>query len=95
MRGISPAICPREGVASTDQIVFALVNRNEGACRRYAIQQRYWHVNKKTRRVNKIQKQRDKGYKRIDKFKSNKAEQQQQRDIAAREAWYQAAIWLR
>ena len=29
---------------------------------------------------------RDKGYKRIDKFNSNKAEQQQQRNIAAREA---------
>ena len=41
---------------------------------------------KKTRSTNKIRKQRDKGYKRIDKFHSNKAEQQQQRNIAAREA---------
>ena len=39
---------------------------------------------KKTRSANKIQKQRDKGYKRIEKFNSNKEEQQQQRNIAAR-----------
>ena len=93
MRGISPAICSREGVASIylfpNQIFFELVNRNEGACLRclrFAIQQSCWQDNKKTRSANKIQ--RDKGYKRIDKFNRNnlKSEQQQQRNIAAREA---------
>ena len=41
---------------------------------------------KKTRSSNQIKRQRDRGYKQIDKFNSNKAEQQQQKDIAAREA---------
>ena len=45
MHGISPAICRREGVASIylfpNQTFFELVNRNEGACRSYAIQQRF------------------------------------------------------
>ena len=54
----------REGVASIylylDQNFFKLVNRNEGACNRYAIQQGCWQDNKKTRSANKIQKQRDK-----------------------------------
>ena len=95
MRGISPAIC-REGLASIyffkfpNQIFFELVNRNEGACLHYAIQQSCWQDNKKTRNDNKIQKQRYKGYKRIDKFNINnlRSEQQQpeQRNIAAREA---------
>ena len=42
----------------------------------------------KTRSANQIQKQCDKGYKRIYKFNTSsiKAEQQQQKDIAAREA---------
>ena len=42
MRDISPAICRREGVASIFFLSqsFELFNRNEGACRRYAIQQR-------------------------------------------------------
>ena len=43
MRGISLAICSQEGMASIyffpNQISFELVNRNERACRRYAIQQ--------------------------------------------------------
>ena len=95
MRGISPAIC-REGLASIyffkfpNQIFFELVNRNEGACLHYAIQQSCWQDNKKPRNDNKIQKQGDKGYKRIDKFNINnlRSEQQQpeQRNIAAREA---------
>ena len=46
IRGISPAICRQEGVASIyffpNQIFFELVDRNEGACRRYAIQQCCW-----------------------------------------------------
>ena len=41
---------------------------------------------KKARSTNQTQKHRYKGYKRIDKFNSNKAEPQQQRGIAAREA---------
>ena len=41
---------------------------------------------KKNEECQQIQKQRDEGYKRINKFNSNKAEQQQQRNIAAREA---------
>ena len=49
IRGISTVICRREGVASIyflpNQIFFELVNRNEEACRRYAIQQRSWHDN--------------------------------------------------
>ena len=92
MRGISPAICRREGVSSIyffpNQILFEVVNRNEGACRRYAIQQRCWKdkLEEKTRSANHIQKQRDKGYKQIDKFNRNKSEQQQQR-LLARLLW--------
>ena len=43
--------CRREGVASIyffpNQIFFELVDRSEGVCRRYAIQQRCWQDNKK------------------------------------------------
>ena len=53
MRGISPAICHGEGMASIYffqvpcQILFELVNRNEEAGRRYAIQQCCWQLEDK------------------------------------------------
>ena len=78
MRGISPVICSREGEASIISFpirFFWTGQSNKGACRRY--------TKKKTRSTNQIQKQRNNSYKQIDKFNSNKAELQQQKDIAA------------
>ena len=77
MCGISPAICRLEGVAS---ICFFpnkfFLNWSIEMKGRVALTQSSYatgKTKKKTRSANQIQKQRDKGYKRIDKFNSNKA----------------------